>query len=50
MVNTEPKNIAEDFKLKEDGGILNSYGVVDLATGIAPGVFAVVRPKSDIID
>ncbi len=50
FVNTEPKNIAEDFKLKEDGGILNSYGVVDFATGIAPGVFAVVRPKSDIID
>ena len=50
FVKTEPKNIAEDFKLKEDGGILNSYGVVDFATGIAPGVFAVVRPKSDIID
>ena len=50
FVNTEPKNIAEDFKLKEDGGILNSYGVVDFATGIAPGVFAVVRPKSNIID
>lgn len=50
FVKTEPKSIAEDFKLKEDGGILNSYGVVDFATGIAPGVFAVVRPKSDIID
>ena len=50
FIDTDPKSISDDFKLKEDGGILNSYGVVDFATGIAPGVFAVVRPKSDIID
>ena len=50
FIDTGPKSISDDFKLKEDGGILNSYGVVDFATGIAPGVFAVVRPKSDIID
>ena len=50
FIDTDAKNIAEDYKLKEDGGILNSYGVVDFATGIAPGVFAVVRPKSEIID
>lgn len=50
FIDTDAKSIADDFKLKEDGGILNSYGVVDFATGIAPGVFAVVRPKSDIID
>ncbi|MDD7351842.1 MAG: SAF domain-containing protein [Peptoniphilaceae bacterium] len=50
FVDTSPKKIADDYKLKEDGGILNSYGVVDFATGIAPGVFAVVKPKSNIID
>ena len=50
FVETSPKNIADDYKLKKDGGILNSYGVVDFATGIAPGVFAVVKAKSDIID
>lgn len=50
FVETSPKNIADDYKLKKDGGILNSYGVVDFATGIAPGVFAVVKPKSNIID
>ena len=50
FIETSPKNIAKDYKLKKDGGILNSYGVVDFATGIAPGVFAVVKAKSDIID
>ncbi|MGR5591153.1 NAD(P)H-dependent oxidoreductase [Peptoniphilus grossensis] len=50
FVDTSPKKIADDYKLKEEGGILNSYGVVDFATGIAPGVFAVVKSKSNIID
>ncbi|MDU1044025.1 MULTISPECIES: NAD(P)H-dependent oxidoreductase [Peptoniphilus] len=50
FVDTVPKKIADDFKLKKDGGILNSYGVVDFATGIAPGVFAIVKSKSDIVD
>lgn len=50
FIETSPKNIAEDYKLKTDGGILNSYGVVDFASGIAPGVFAVVKAKSEIIN
>ncbi|MGI5949394.1 NAD(P)H-dependent oxidoreductase [Peptoniphilus sp.] len=49
FIDTNPKNIAEDFKLKSEGGILNSYKVVDFATGIAPGVFAVVRDKNNFI-
>lgn len=46
---TSPKEIAKDIDLKEYGGMLNSYGVVDFAMGIAPGVFAIVRAKSDVI-
>ena len=31
--------------LKEEGGVLNNYGVVDFVNGIAPGVFVVVTHK-----
>ena len=44
-----PKGCADDlpgiFSLKEEGGILNRYGVVDYVRGIAPGVFAIVTSK-----
>ena len=30
------------YSLKEEGGILNKYKVVDYAHGIAPGVFVIV--------
>ena len=30
------------FRLKEEGGILNQYGVVDFVNGVAPGVFVIV--------
>ncbi len=33
------------FSLKEEGGILNKYGIVDYVRGIAPGVFAIVTSK-----
>lgn len=36
------ENIPKQFSLKEQGGILNNYRVVDFSFGIAPGVFAVV--------
>lgn len=49
FVDTTPKNIADDFKLKSEGGILNSYGIVDFASGIAPGVFAIVKAKNEFI-
>ena len=35
-------NITDVFRLKEEGGVLNQYGVVDYAIGVAPGVFAIV--------
>lgn len=39
------KELPNLFRLKEDGGILNNYGVVDYVNGIAPGVFAIVTTK-----
>lgn len=41
-ITAEVDKLADIFKLKEDGGILNNLGVVDYVNGIAPGVFAVV--------
>jgi len=37
------------FSLKEHGGILDRYQVVDYIMGIAPGVFAIVRSENPII-
>lgn len=33
------------FRLEKDGGILSAPGRVDYAIGVAPGVFAIARPK-----
>ena len=32
----------QKYSLKEEGGVLNNYGVVDFVNGIASGVFVVV--------
>lgn len=39
---TVPKRLGKIFGLKEEGGILSSYGTVDYVRGVAPGVFVVV--------
>lgn len=36
-------NLTDVLKLKDDGGILNSYHVVEYINGVAPGVFIIVR-------
>ena len=41
-----PDNLTEVFSLKEDGGLLNGYGVVDYAFGMAPGVFVIVTSQN----
>jgi predicted homoserine dehydrogenase-like protein len=48
--NTSRDTIAKDIDLKENGSKLNSYGIVDFASGVAPGVFAIVRAKDKIIE
>lgn len=35
-------SLSKTYSLKRDGGILNQYGIVDYAHGVAPGVFAIV--------
>ncbi|SKC87869.1 NAD(P)H-dependent oxidoreductase [Maledivibacter halophilus] len=37
--------LPEMFKLKEEGGILNKYKIVDYVNGVAPGVFIIVTTK-----
>lgn len=42
--------LAEIYRLKEDGGILDRAGVVDYCTGpVAPGVFVVVRTDDPVV-
>lgn len=42
--DTDRDHLHFDFRLKEDGGILNKMGVVDFGIGkVAPGVFLVVH-------
>ena len=43
------KGLNDMYRLKEDGGILNQYGVVDYVRGIAPGVFATVSTDNEEI-
>ena len=42
-------NITKILSLKEQGGVLNQYGVVDYAIGVAPGVFAIVTTEDEEI-
>ncbi|MDU5083191.1 NAD(P)-dependent oxidoreductase [uncultured Tissierella sp.] len=39
---TEVNDLPKVYSLKEEGGILNKYRIVDYAHGVAPGVFAIV--------
>ncbi len=42
--------LAEIYRLKEDGGILDRAGVIDYCTGsVAPGVFVIVRTDDPIV-
>jgi predicted homoserine dehydrogenase-like protein len=43
---TVPSRLGEIFKLKEEGGILSRYDVVEYVRGVAPGVFVVVRSEA----
>lgn len=40
-IDSNIEDLVDFFKLKEEGGILNSYQVVDYVRGIAPGVFLI---------
>lgn len=40
--NTRVDELPRVYSLKDEGGILNRYGIVDFAFGAAPGVYAIV--------
>lgn len=48
--DAELKTLAQIFSLKEHGGILNQYGIVDFVKGVAPGVFAVISSEKAIVN
>lgn len=37
----------EQLKTKEEGGVLNNYGVVEYVDGLAPGVFVIVKGQNE---
>lgn len=37
----------EKLDLKENGGILNSFGVVEYVDGIAPGIFCIIKGQNE---
>ncbi len=37
------------LSLKEEGGVLNKYGVVEYIKGVAPGVFVIISSKLDTV-
>ena len=50
-IATSPETAVEDFKLKEDGGVLSSYKTVEFSPGMAPGVFLIVTSdKKEVRD
>jgi predicted homoserine dehydrogenase-like protein len=46
---TIPDRLAKLFSLKDEGGSLSRYGVVEYVRGIAPGVFIVIRTKESAV-
>lgn len=44
---TTVEGLPKVYSLKEEGGILNKYKIVDYAHGVAPGVFAIVTTSSE---
>lgn len=43
------KELPEIFRLKEQGGILDNYHVVEYVNGVAPGVFVIVTTKLEAV-
>lgn len=44
------EDLADFFLPEEQGGVMSRKRVVEFVKGIAPGVFAVVKPKSPVLD
>lgn len=46
-VSADLDETIEKLKTKEEGGVLNSYGVVEYVDGLAPGVFVIVKGQNE---
>ncbi|WP_129730884.1 NAD(P)H-dependent oxidoreductase, partial [Ectobacillus funiculus] len=40
-------SVVKDLDLKENGGVLNKFGVVEYVDGLAPGVFVIVKGQNE---
>ena len=49
-IKSDIKSLDKKLCLKSEGGVLNSYGIVDYVNGIAPGVFVIVKSDLKKID
>ncbi len=39
-------SVLQDLNLKENGGVLNKFGVVEYVDGLAPGIFVIVKGQN----
>ncbi|MBO0452245.1 NAD(P)H-dependent oxidoreductase [Candidatus Enterococcus murrayae] len=46
-VSADLDGTVEKLNLKENGGVLNSFGVVEYVDGIAPGIFCIVKGQNE---
>ncbi|MEH7590591.1 SAF domain-containing protein [Priestia megaterium] len=42
-------SVIEDLDVKENGGVLNKFGVVEYVDGLAPGVFVIVKGQNEAV-
>lgn len=49
-VDANLDDVAQKLDLKENGGVLNSLGVVEYVNGLAPGVFVIVKSNLEPVD
>ena len=46
-ISGDVDSVVKDLDLKENGGGLDKYGVVEYVDGLAPGVFVIVKGQND---
>lgn len=46
-ISADLEGTVKNLRTKEEGGMLDSYGVVEYVDGIAPGVFVIVKAQND---
>lgn len=49
-VEADVNTVADKLNVKENGGVLDQFGVVDYVHGLAPGVFVIVKSDLEPVD